>query len=731
MRLTAPHNQIPAHSQAISQHIWKAKYRQPNEDSPADSHKRVVQGTYSKDNTDAKQALEAINKGLLIPAGRILAGAGTSNRVTLINCYVMETIPDSLRGIMNTLCNSAYTMQQGGGIGMDFSPLRPRGAALRRAGAGAVASGPKTYMDTWDAMCGTIMSAGTRRGAMMAVLSISHPDILEFISCKQQPGKLTNFNISVLVSDDFMTALAADADWELKFDGTVYRSIPARELWSSIIKNTYEYSEPGVIFIDRVNKLNNLRYCETISCTNPCGEQPLPPNGACCLAAINLARLVERPFTADAKIDRRTLAQITRIGIRLLDNVLDVTNYPIKAQAEESYNKRRIGFGVTGLANMLAMLQLSYGSPESIAVISSVLSLIKETAYDTSVNLAKERGAFPAFKKEKYLARPFIQSLSPSLKVKIKRFGIRNGVLLTIAPTGTTSLYFNNPSSGIEPSFGHNVVRKVLNDNGEFDSHAVIDYGVLVYKAVHGEQADLPSYMLEAADLSVDAHLRVQAAAQEHIDSSISKTINCPKDMSYSDFEQVYTKAYELGCKGCTTYRPSDVRGSILTIDGEDASAIPIVHTELPKRPAELSGRTYKIDWPAADAAFYITINNDKQGHPFELFISSKAARYQEWTTALSLMITAIFRRGGDVSFVAEGLKKVISANENAWIDGQQYGSLVALIGKKIEDHIGSSYENPASPDSAAEHCPKCNSTSLSHAEGCITCYSCGWSECG
>lgn len=588
----------------ITHLIWNEKYRHKSPDgfslehTKDDTHQRVVGGVYAQDPKqyiEGPRALKAMQAGLWCPGGRVHAGAGTNKRVTLMNCFVSGVIQDSLAsespgvGIMDSLRDAAITQQMGGGIGMDFSTLRPKGAVVKRTGS--ISEGPLVFMDMWDAMCSTIQSSGSRRGAMMGVLSVSHPDILNFIKAKREKGRLTNFNISVLVTDSFMKAVKNDDIWWLghksppaSYTGTeqdwyLYETVRAKDLWGEILHNTYEHAEPGIIFIDRINYENNLYYCEDINATNPCGEQPLPPYGTCNLGAVNLAKMVENPFTDNAYIDFNVLKDTVDIGMRFLDNVLDITIYPLEKQAEEARAKRRTGLGITGLANMLQQLKIRYGSNESMVIVREVMREIRDQAYRSSVNLSKERGPFGQFKKQMFLSNPFIQRLPQDIQQGIREYGIRNGVLLTIAPTGTTSIYYGNVSSGIEPTFSFTHYRKVRRQDGGFDEFEVEDYGYKTYREMvlgggkpNGE--GLPDYMVTALELSVDEHLKIQAVCQEYVDSSISKTINCPADMSFEDFGEVYTKAYEMGLKGCTTYRPSDVRGSVLSLESRNQDMV-------------------------------------------------------------------------------------------------------------------------------------------------------------
>ena len=474
----------------------------------------------------------------------------------------MGTIPDNLGGIFDHLREAALTMQQGGGVGMDFSTIRPDGARVR--GVGADASGPLSFMDVWDGMCRTIMSAGQRRGAMMGCLRIDHPDIEAFIDAKRDPLRLRNFNLSVLVTDAFMDALERDGDWPLVFDGLVARTVKARDLWTRLMRATYDCAEPGVIFIDRVNALNNLAHCETVSASNPCGEQMLPPYGACLLGSINLAKLVRAPFQRDAALDEDELADLTGAAVRMLDNVIDASRFPLPAQEAEAKAKRRIGLGVTGLADALIFCGARYGDDAAVALTSHWLSVIKRQAYRTSAMLAGEKGAFPLYDPV-MLERPNLKSLDDDTRAAIRAHGLRNGCLTSIAPTGTTSLLAGNVSSGIEPVFAFAYSRKVLQPDGSKREEAVEDYALAAWRGLKGDEPPPENAFVTAQDLQPADHLAMQAAAQALIDASISKTINCREDIDFDAFAAVYREGYRLGCKGLTTYRPNAITGAVLT----------------------------------------------------------------------------------------------------------------------------------------------------------------------
>ena len=756
----------------IAEQIWDMKYRFKQADgapvdlSVEDTWRRIARDLAKVEAEPAKWEetfYEALSDFKYLPAGRIVAGAGTARQVTLFNCFVMGTIPDSMGGIFDMLKEAALTMQQGGGIGYDFSTIRPRGASV--SGVAADASGPLSFMDVWDAMCRTIMSAGSRRGAMMATMRCDHPDVEQFITAKSEAARLRMFNLSVLVTDAFMEAVKADGPWDLKFDGKVYHTVQARDLWNKIMRSTYDYAEPGVIFIDRINQANNLSYCETIAATNPCGEQPLPPYGACLLGSINLARLVSDPFGEAAALDEAELSKLVATAVRMMDNVVDASKFPLPQQLAEAQAKRRIGLGVTGLADALLMLGLRYGSDEAAAQTEDWLHAIARASYLASVELAKEKGAFPLFDVEGYLASGTMRAMDEDVRDAIREHGIRNALLTSIAPTGTISLYAGNVSSGIEPVFAYAYTRKVLQKDGSRTEEEVVDYAVKLYRDKFGE-AELPEYFVNAQTLAPLEHVKMQAAAQKWIDSSISKTINCPEDISFEDFKDVYMAAWDSGCKGCTTYRPNDVTGSVLSVSEPEKTATPEVvalngeDPQMPHgdviymadpldRPQALEGNTYKLKWPDSEHAIYLTINDiviNGRRRPFEIFINSKNMEHFAWTVALTRMISAVFRRGGDVSFVVEELKAVFDPRGGAWMQGKYIPSILAAIGGVIEKHLiaigfleGEGMGLKSDPQAEVVNmngrrgkaCPSCGQYEMRMVEGCMTCASCGHSKCG
>ncbi len=770
-------------SAPISRQIWETKYRFQPADGLAElsvdaTWDRVAKAAAAAESAEKREAwekrfYEAMSGFAFIPAGRVLAGAGTGRNVTLFNCFVMGEIGDDMGSIFSNVREAALTMQQGGGIGHDFSTLRPRGAPVR--GVGADASGPVSFMDVWDAMCKTIMSAGSRRGAMMGTLRCDHPDIEAFIEAKSDPLRLRNFNLSVLVSDAFMEAVKADAPWPLSFGGQVFRTVDARRLWLKIMHSAYDYAEPGVIFIDRVNDLNNLSYCEEIASTNPCGEQPLPPYGACLLGSINLAALIDAPFTPEAKLDEERLESLVPVAVRLLDNIIDISRYPLERQEREAKAKRRIGLGVTGLADALILCGKHYGSEEGRALAARWMAKISHAAYAASANLAREKGPFPLFDAGAFLKQAFPSALEPALQESIRDYGIRNGVLTSIAPTGTISLFAGNVSSGIEPVFDLEYRRRILAPDGSARFETVQDYAVRLFREKYANAA-LTDAFVTAHDLSPQQHLLMQAAVQPQVDASISKTVNCPKTIKFEDFESLYLEAYRLGLKGCTAYRPNAITGEVLSPMPQPAGpvqpALPLAPTmaDASKQPhplplardAVLSGFTYKLKWPGSDHAIYVTINDtfdQDQRRPFEIFINSKNLEHYAWTVALTRMISAIFRRGGDVSFVVEELKAVFDPRGGAWMSGKYVPSLLAAIGDIIERHFGHigfgggtelggkagkmedglpfvteaksvGGDGMARTLSRPGFCPRCGSPDVIFQEGCRVCRNCGYSTC-
>ena len=789
----------------LSEEIWDRKYRLKEHDGQVidatleATFLRVARASANAEKKRSRKKWQDRFYSMMadlsfLPGGRILASAGSARDSTLFNCFVMGRIDDDMSSIFDNLKEAALTMQRGGGIGHDFSTLRPRGAQVK--GSGVDASGPVSFMDVWDGMCKTIVSAGARRGAMMGTLRCDHPDIEAFIKAKSDPGRLRMFNLSVLVTDNFIAAVDGDRDWDLVFDGKTYKTVRARDLWDQIMRATYDYAEPGVIFIDRINARNKLSYCEDIFTTNPCGEQPLPPYGACLLGSVNLAQLVDAPYSDDANLNMKRLKRVVRTAVRFLDNMIDVSEYPLEAQALEARAKRRIGLGVTGLADALAMCRIRYGSKEAAKIASEWMAAIERHATKASAAIAAEKGAFPLFDRDGFLDGPAGLLLEGKLRSKVAKTGIRNGLLTSIAPTGTISLLAGNVSSGIEPIFDLSYDRKILKADGSSSNVRVDDYAFKLYGEMFGEGAEVPDYFVTAQELEPLEHLRMQAALQPHVDSSISKTINCAASISFDAFKDIYMEAYRLGLKGCTTYRPNEVTGAVLVAasggektrdDGEIAphksgeadgfkandaaigksasvamasgrkvgtddaarsgvSSDVVYMVDPLERDEILPGATYKLRWPVSDHAYYVTINDivvDGRRRPFEIFINSKNLEHYAWTVALTRMISAVFRRGGDVSFVVEELKDVFDPRGGHWTGGQYVPSVLAAIGDIIGRHLvsigfmvgneGSQLsddEDQGSLELTHKYCPKCRAPSFVHQEGCWVCRNCNYSKC-
>jgi ribonucleoside-diphosphate reductase alpha chain len=581
-----------AAEQRLSDFLWSTRYR----DNDAQPAERTIEDTWARLAGSAaaieprpadwsERFLGILRNFAFLPGGRILAGAGTRHRVTLANCFVMGAIDDSVEGIFESLKEGALTMQQGGGVGYDFSTLRPRGARARTTGM--VASGPVSFLRVWDATCATILSTGARRGAMMATLRCDHPDIEEFIDAKREPGALRHFNLSVLVSDAFMQAVQDDREWPLVFpahdlsDGAnsalverpwsgqpepvacrVYRTLRARDLWQRLCESAYECAEPGVLFIDRINAENNLGYCETLSATNPCAEEPLPPFGACNLGSLNLTAFVRKPFTERARLDHESIAAVVPLAIRFLDNVLEITRFPLMRQREEAHRSRRVGLGITGLADALAMLGLRYDSEAARQAAAGVMELMRDAAYRASVELARARGPFQAFERTRYAARPFIRRLPGEVQADIYEHGIRNSHLLAIAPAGAISLLAGNVSSGIEPIFGIETLRQVLDGERKYCNFQVVDYAYALWRAAHPGQ-QLPEAFLDREAVNAHDHLLMQAALQPFVDGGIAKTIALARNAPKASVARILREAHELHLKGCTIFREGARRAVI------------------------------------------------------------------------------------------------------------------------------------------------------------------------
>ena len=551
-------NSLPEHnygpSIGISEEIHQMKYRSKGESFSAAMTR--VANSLKDDEGHFNEFREVLYDMRFMPAGRVQSAMGAPRRVTPYNCFVSMTIPDSMEGIMLAAQEAAKTMQLGGGIGYDFSTLRPSGALIK--GLESRSSGPMSFMGIFDAVCKTISSAGHRRGAQMGVMRVDHPDIAEFIRVKNNSDTLTQFNLSVGVTDKFMEAVKEDGTFDLVFDGRVYDTINARALWDDILRSTWDWAEPGILFIDRINQKNNLWYCETISATNPCGEQPLPPNGACLLGSFNLVKYIETDDKGVRKFNYEKLKHDIPAVVRAMDNVVDRAIYPLPAQELEAKSKRRMGLGVTGVANAIEALGHEYGSERFLDTLEKIMAIIRDTCYRSSVSLAIEKGPFPLYREE-FLDSGFAMTLPDDLRDLIRSHGIRNSHLLSVAPTGTISLSADNVSSGIEPVFSYGFDRTIQTYDGP-RVERVEDYGYRVF-GVEGRKAD---------DLPVMAHVRVLNLASQYVDSACSKTCNVGEDVTWEEFKGVYMSAYDGGASGCTTFRAAGKRYGILNASSSE-----------------------------------------------------------------------------------------------------------------------------------------------------------------
>jgi len=675
MKLNDSNLSLPV--QQVSVDVLLEKYAKGDEQTVEQVRRRVAKALAAVEVEPEKWEpafFEALENGF-IPGGRINSAAGMQLSATLINCFV-QPVGDSVSetvggkpGIYVALMEAAETMRRGGGVGYDFSSIRPKGALVR--GTQSSASGPVSYMRVFDQSCETVESAGARRGAQMGILRCDHPDIEEFIHAKDQ-GDLKNFNVSVAVTDGFMRAVECDGDWELvhaqppaprrdaqadaeqprqRADGKwIYRTIAARELWKQIMDSTYDHAEPGVFFVERANTDNNLSYCEVIESTNPCGEQPLPAYGCCCLGSVNLAPFVSEPFTPKASFDFEAFGKVVRPAIRMLDNVLDATVWPLPQQAEEARNKRRVGLGFTGLGDALIMLGLRYDTQEARDMGARIAEHMRDEAYAASVEIAREKGAFPLFDAQQYLAAPrFASRLPESLKTEIRAHGLRNSHLLSIAPTGTISLAFaDNAANGIEPPFSWTYQRKKRMPDGGFKTYDVEDHAWRLYRHLGGDMAKLPEAFVTALQISALDHMRMVAVVAPFVDSAISKTVNVPEDYPYENFKDLYLEAWRAGLKGITTYRPNKVLGSVLSVEPAaqqkaqqpndldtsevdrrlrlDAAPTPALYSlRWPGRPQLPAGNpswTYMVESPFGTFAIFVGHVEDNGPHPFEVWVN-------------------------------------------------------------------------------------------------------------
>jgi ribonucleoside-diphosphate reductase alpha chain len=694
-------------------YIWSRKYRYETDDSLDATKHRIASaaaGAEQDFESWTRKFLELMN--VFLPGGRAINSLGTGRRkATAFNCYVSQVIDDSMDGIFDSLHKAALTMQAGGGVGFDFSTLRPKGAAVK--GVGSTSSGPISFMKVFDSMCSTIAASGHRRGAMMAVMRIDHPDIEEFVTAKKgdENKALQNFNLSVLVTDSFIQAVRENREWSLVFNGQAHRTIAAKDLWNLILQNAYDYAEPGVLFIDRVNGLNNLWYEENITSTNPCGEQPLPPNGACNLGSLNLAGFVDNPFTTEACFNEEHFGESVALAVRYLDDVIEIAHMPLKEQLDEVKGKRRIGLGITGLGDALWMLGLQYGTPESVEFCRKLGRFMRDTAYRASVCLAAEKGSFPHLDRDKYLSGAFVSKLPADIREGIREHGIRNSHLLTIAPTGTTSLLWGNISSGVEPILYLTVEREIRESDDKKRKVTIDDYAYRVWKSVNGNEKE-PEVLI-SSQISAKGHIDIMAAFQEFFDASISKTIVFDPNTSFEDFRDTYLYAYEKGIKGCTVYRDSGKLGAVVKAK-DDGYVKPM------ELPGERVKRAIQVDIPN-EGAYEVEVTV-VENQPREVWlhapVEQSAAALIEAVVRLS---SIMLRCNIDPRDVMKQLRKA----------NMSYGSVsnpLAYIERALLRVMGSVGVKSVQMN-AASRCPSCGGVVVME-ESCLKCSSCEWNKC-
>ena len=787
-------------TQPISHDVLKEKYLKPGESGLEDVYRRVARALASVEPEGEREKHEALFLENLhagaIGAGRIMSAAGTAIQATLINCFV-QPVGDCIQGvddggfpgIYEALREAAETMRRGGGVGYDFSRIRPRNAEVK--GTSSMASGPCSYINVFDQSCSTVESAGARRGAQMGVLRIDHPDVQEFITAKRTPGRWNNFNVSVGMSDAFMQALADDQPWELvhkakpgaaliaqgafqRADGLwAYQTVAARELWDTVMRSAYDFAEPGILFLDNINQDNNLRYCESIAATNPCGEQPLPPYGCCDLGPIILTRFVRQPFGFDGEpaFDFEAFEKSVATQVRALDNVLDVTFWPLPQQQAESSAKRRIGVGFTGLGNALTMLRLRYDAPEGREMAARIAVRMRDAAYTASVALAKEKGAFAKFDAAGYLAPgTFASRLPPALQKAIRAQGIRNSHLLSIAPTGTVSLAFaDNASNGIEPAFSWMYRRKKRESDGSTTDYAVEDHAWRLYRELGGDVDKLPDYFVSALEMSAASHIAMMEAVQPFVDTAISKTVNVPVDYPYDDFKGLYQQAWRARLKGLATYRPNAILGSVLEVHAAPEVAAPVaaidpMRTVIESRPkGALAAVAEKVEYwtqeghktlyllvsflpvPAANGAGTVD-------RAIEFFMPvGQSGESQQWITS-SMRMLSLAARGGFLERALSDMRKVawdrgpVRLGTYEKLDGTRvplwHDSEVAAIAYAVQNIITRRASQPAAhaapeveqqatsalspPVMAGKKCGECGAHAVIRKDGCDYCTQCG-----
>ena len=699
--------------QEISLDVLLEKYAKNTESTIQDVQERVARALARVEQPDFQAYYEEkflwAQQNGFVPAGRINSAAGMDLHATLINCFVqpvgdsVSSTTDGKPSIYTALSDAAETMRRGGGVGYDFSTIRPKDALVR--GTRSRASGPVSFMQVFNASCSTVESAGARRGAQMGVLRCDHPDILEFIRSKDQGG-LTNFNISIGVTDEFMNAVSQDGEFclvhkaepceerkstgaYLREDGLwVHQTIQARDLWEEVMKSTYDHAEPGILFLSRMNAENNLYYCETIEATNPCAEQPLPDYGCCCLGSVNLTRFVKTPFSGQVSFDFEAFQSVVTVAIRMLDNVLEATAWPLPQQKAEAMSKRRIGLGFLGLGSTLVMMGLRYDSDEGRALAQKISEIMRDAAYMASVELAKEKGSFTLFDSTKYLAGTFAKRLPKNIRAAIAKHGLRNSHLLSIAPTGTITLAFaDNASNGIEPAFSWVYNRKKRMSDGETKIYEVADHAWRLYRQMGNDVSDdtkLPAPFVTALNMSASDHMKMLEVVQPFVDSAISKTVNVPADYPYADFQNLYMDAWRAGLKGLATYRPNNILGSVLSVASEapavevETSTIPdedLLRKQFDRRPlGDLDSVTSKVQYMTYEGkkVVYLTVSFiHVQGmvggelvtieRPFEFFMpAGQKSEDQQWITASMRLLSMAARSGGSIAKALADLREVV-----------------------------------------------------------------------
>ena len=783
-----PHIQHGLPPQAISLDVLKEKYLKNGETSAQDVYLRVARALASVEPEADRARYESLflanlNAGA-IGAGRIMSAAGTDIQATLINCFV-QPVGDCIQGvddggypgIYEALREAAETMRRGGGVGYDFSRIRPRGAQVKATAS--IASGPCSYINVFDQSCSTVESAGARRGAQMGVLRIDHPDVLDFINAKRTPGRWNNFNVSVGVQDAFMVALAAGQAWELvhrarpgkalleqgahqRADGMwVYQTLPASQLWDTVMRSAYDYAEPGILFLDHINQDNNLRYCEDIAATNPCGEQPLPPYGCCDLGPVILTRFVSNPFGfgGEPSFDFDSFARAVATQVRALDNVLEVTFWPLPQQQAQAQAKRRIGVGFTGMGNALAMLRLRYDSQDGREMAARIARKMRDAAYGASVALAREKGAFAAFDADSYLAQgTFASRLPPELQQAIRKDGIRNSHLLSIAPTGTVSLAFaDNASNGIEPPFSWTYRRKKREADGSTTEYTVQDHAWRLYSELGGDVSQLPDYFVSALEMTAQSHIAMMEAVQPFVDTAISKTVNVPADFPYADFKDLYLQAWQAHLKGLATYRPNAILGSVL--DASPAAAAPApaaaaaadpMRAVIESRPkGTLDAVAEKIEYWTQQGRqnLYLIVSflplADGRDRAIEFFMPvGQSGESQQWVTS-SMRMLSLAARGSFLERALGDMRKVawdrgpVRLGTLSRSDGTQvplwHDSEVAAIAYAIQNIIArrngqaaGELATPVAAPMAGTKCPECGARAVIRKDGCDWCTECG-----